>query len=80
MVGDVGPDTDAELDLRGIECPLNWTRARVRLDRMVPGQRLALLVDDPRAARDIPAAAEASGFAAIEVLPCGGGWRLLIEV
>jgi TusA-related sulfurtransferase len=69
-----------QLDLRGVKCPLNWAKARVVLDEMRPGERLALLLDDPRAVRDIPVAAEACGFAAEEAEALDGYWRLVVEV
>ncbi len=73
-------DANRELDLRGIACPLNWAHARVALDEMNRGERLALLLDDPRAVRDIPAAAEAAGYALLEVEERSRFWRMLIEV
>jgi sulfite reductase (ferredoxin) len=65
--------------LRGVRCPLNWARAKVRLEEMVSGARLALIVDDERAVRDIPRAAEAHGFAVLEVRDLGDGWWIEIE-
>ena len=65
--------------LRGVRCPLNWARAKVRLEEMATGARLALIVDDERAVRDIPRAAEAHGFAVLEVRDLGDGWRIEIE-
>lgn len=67
------------LVLRGVRCPLNWARARVRLEEMEIGTRLRLEVDDPGAVRDIPRAAEASGFAVIEVTTLDDGWQIEIE-
>lgn len=67
------------LILRGVRCPLNWARARVRLEEMDSGARLRLEVDDPRAVRDIPRAAEASGFAVVEVTTLDDGWQIEIE-
>jgi len=67
------------LDLRGIKCPLNWAHAKVRLERMARGEVLELLIDDPRGVRDIPHAAEAEGYAVIEVAPVAASWRLRIE-
>lgn len=68
-----------ELVLRGVRCPLNWARAKVRLEEMAVGNRLRLIVDDFRAVRDIPRAAEAHGYAVIEVAALGDGWRIEIE-
>lgn len=65
--------------LRGVRCPVNWARAKVRLEEMSVGSRLALVVDDARAVRDIPRAAEAHGYAVLEVADLGDGWRIEIE-
>jgi TusA-related sulfurtransferase len=67
------------LDLRGVKCPLNWAHAKVRLERMTPGETLELTLDDPRGARDIPRAAEAEGYAIVETRAAGGVWILRIE-
>jgi tRNA 2-thiouridine synthesizing protein A len=67
------------LDLRGVKCPLNWAHAKVRLERMTPGETLELTLDDPRGARDIPRAAEAEGYAIVETRAAGGIWILRIE-
>ena len=56
------------LDLRGVKGPLNWAHAKVRLERMAPGETLELTLDDPRGARDIPRAAEAEGEGAQQEL------------
>ena len=69
-----------EVDLRGVPCPVNWAKAKVRLESARRGERFAFLVDDPRSARDMPRAAEASAHAvlAVETL-AEGGWRIVIE-
>jgi TusA-related sulfurtransferase len=68
-----------ELRLCGVKCPLNWARAKVRLEELPAGARLALVVDDPRAVRDIPRAAEAHGYCVIDVAAQGDVWRIEIE-
>jgi TusA-related sulfurtransferase len=67
------------LDLRGLKCPLNWAHAKVRLEQMRRGEVLEVLIDDPRGVRDIPRAAEAEGYAVLEVRPAGQDWQLRIE-
>lgn len=73
-----GPAAE-EMVLRGVRCPLNWARAKVRLEEMQVGSRLTLLVDDARAVRDIPRAAEAHGYVVVEVAALADGWRIEIE-
>jgi tRNA 2-thiouridine synthesizing protein A len=76
-----GEDAVADpMDLRGVRCPLNWARAKVRLETMARGAELELILDDPKGARDIPRAAEAEGYAVIEVERRPQDWRLVIRV
>jgi len=67
------------LDLRGIACPLSWAKAKVRLEGLASGETLELRLDDPKAARDIPRAAEAEGYAVIAVEPDGSEWHMVIQ-
>lgn len=69
----------AELDLVGIRCPLNWAKAKVRLERLEPEQAVVLWIDDPRGVRDIPRAAEAEGYDVVTVEPHGERWRIVIQ-
>jgi TusA-related sulfurtransferase len=68
-----------EVDLRGVPCPLNWAKAKVRLEAAKPGERFAFLVDDPRSLRDLPRAAEAERYAVFGVVELDDGWRIEIE-
>jgi TusA-related sulfurtransferase len=74
------PPEAALLDLRGVPCPLSWAKARVALDGLARGAGLTLLLDDPRALRDIPRAAEAQGYAVDGPAGEAGSWRLRITV
>ena len=67
------------LDLSGVACPLNWAFAKSRLEEMTRGQRLRLVVDDPRAERDMPIAAEAEGWAVLEITRRGEQIEIVIE-
>jgi tRNA 2-thiouridine synthesizing protein A len=67
------------LDLRGVKCPLNWAKAKVRLEVLPPGSEVELIVDDPKGARDIPRAAEAEGYAVANVERRQADWRIVIH-
>ncbi len=67
------------LDLRGVACPLSWAKAKVRLEQLGRSETLELWLDDPKGARDIPRAAEAEGYAVLDVEHGAGHWRLLIQ-
>ena len=82
--GDYSKDPQADkasprLDLRGIKCPLSWAKAKVHLEQLAQGAEVELLLDDPKGVRDIPRAAEATGYAVIEVERRAADWRILIQ-
>jgi len=69
------------LDLRGLPCPLTWARAKVFLEGLTAGTLVEILTDDERSARDLPAAAEAEGYAVLETGPweAAGVFKITIE-
>ncbi len=71
-----------DLDLRGVRCPMSWVRAKLCLEELHPGALLRLFLDDPKGAADLPRAAEAEGYAVVEVLhdPQAQEWQIVIEV
>jgi tRNA 2-thiouridine synthesizing protein A len=67
------------IDLCGVKCPLNWAKAKVRLEYLERGDILELLIDDPKGRRDIPRAAEAEGYIIVSIDEADGRWRIAIE-
>lgn len=72
------------MNLYGVKCPLNWAKAKVRLEYLEPGDILELLIDDAKGRRDIPRAAEAEGYAIVDIdelleAEKVGHWRIRIE-
>jgi TusA-related sulfurtransferase len=76
----MGSRVRAELDLRGVRCPLSWAKARVWLETRTRGEEVDLRLDDPQGARDLPRAAEASGHHVVDVVDADGGWIVRLEV
>ena len=78
------PHKSEQINLHGVKCPLNWAKAKVRLEYLERGDVLELLIDDPKGRRDIPRAAEAEGYAIVAIdefsdAEKGAHWRILIE-
>lgn len=67
------------MNLCGVKCPLNWAKAKVRLEDLERGDILELLIDDPKGRRDIPRAAEAEGYAIVSIQESDGRWSIAIE-
>jgi tRNA 2-thiouridine synthesizing protein A len=68
-----------QINLYGVKCPLNWAKAKVRLEDVEQGDVLEVLINDPKGRRDIPRAAEAEGYAIVAIDEIDGGWRIAIE-
>ena len=49
-----GMEFDADLDARGLLCPLPVLKARKRLQALMSGQVLRVAADDPAAIIDVP--------------------------
>jgi tRNA 2-thiouridine synthesizing protein A len=56
---------DADLDARGLLCPLPVLKARKRLKGLAPGAVLRLVSDDPAARIDVPHFCAEQGHALI---------------
>lgn len=67
----------AQLDARGLKCPLPVLKARKALKPLAAGEVLEVLADDPAAPRDFRAFAETTGHGLTESQR-DGAYRALI--
>ena len=49
------------LDLTGVVCPMNWVKTRLELERMRPGETLAVRLDPGEAIESVPRSAREDG-------------------
>lgn len=70
---------DAELDARGLLCPLPVYKASLALRSLRPGQVLHLLTTDPGSLEDIPALARQLGDKLLEAERTETGQEFWIE-
>ncbi|WP_110278937.1 sulfurtransferase TusA family protein [Loktanella sp. PT4BL] len=56
---------DADLDAKGLLCPLPVLKARKRLQALASGQVLRMLADDPAAIVDVPHFCAEAGHALV---------------
>lgn len=83
--GDVGKREeetaeDEELDLRGVACPMNFVKAKLRLEAMAVGDALAIVLDDGEPVQNVPASFRREGQAIEATTELGGGhWRVVVR-
>ena len=73
------PGKTEQMNLYGVKCPLNWAKAKVRLETLARGDVLEVLLDDAKGRKDMPRAAEAEGYVILHIEDLDRGWRIVIE-
>jgi TusA-related sulfurtransferase len=53
---------DAELDLRGTPCPINFVRTKLRLEQMPPGSLLEVWLDPGEPIEQVPDSLTMEGY------------------
>jgi sulfite reductase (ferredoxin) len=76
----VGETVTAELDLRGVACPMNFVKAKLRLETLEVGATLGVLLDDGEPVQNVPASFRNEGQEVAEIRATGDGhWRVTIR-
>lgn len=57
-----GIQPDAQLDLRGTPCPLNFVRTKLKLDKMPPGSLLEVWLDPGEPIEQVPDSLKMEGY------------------
>lgn len=70
---------DERLNLRGIACPMNYVKTKLKLEEMQPGQILEVVVDDGEAIQNVPRSVKEEGHQIIKVEKLDGAFKLLIK-
>lgn len=76
---DLNPTPDAELDLRGVICPYNFVKTKLRLETLEPGQILAVLLDDGEPIRNVPQSVANEGHTVLAQESVSGSHRVIIR-
>jgi TusA-related sulfurtransferase len=62
MGSDSSLNADAQLDLRGTPCPLNFVRTKLKLQQMQPGNLLEVWLDPGEPIEQVPDSLTMSGY------------------
>lgn len=68
-----------ELDLRGVMCPYNYVKTKLKLEAMESGQLLSVIVDDGEPVRNVPRSVTADGHAVLRQEKFQNGFRVVIK-
>ena len=70
---------DAELDLRGVICPYNFVKTKLKLEAMEQGQILSVLLDDGDPIRNVPRSVSNEGHTILSEDRVEGSYRVVIR-
>jgi TusA-related sulfurtransferase len=68
-----------ELDLRGVICPYNFVKTKLKLETLKQGQVLSVLLDDGDPIRNVPRSVENEGHTVISQERVDQAYRVLIR-
>ena len=70
---------DAQLDLRGTPCPINFVRTKLRLEQMQPGNLLEVWLDPGEPIEQVPDSLKMSGYEVEKIIDCSDYFSLLVR-
>ena len=70
---------DAQLDLRGVICPYNFVKTKLKLETMAAGQILAVLLDEGDPIRNVPRSVSDDGHIVLSQEPLVQFYRVMIR-
>lgn len=79
MVEDGKIVPDDRIDLRGVLCPINFVKTKLKLEMMDSGQILEVILDDGEPIRSVPRSLKEEGHKIVKVENMENAYRLLIK-
>ncbi len=76
---DAALTADEELDLRGVICPFNFVKTKLRLEDMADGAILTVTLDHGEPLKNVPASVEIEGHTILKIEPLESHARLWIQ-
>lgn len=70
---------DQHLDLRGVRCPLNYVKTKLKLEELATGQVLEILLSDGEPIVNVPRSAKDDGNEILAVKPVADHFKVLIR-
>ncbi|OGQ07577.1 MAG: hypothetical protein A2W38_01730 [Deltaproteobacteria bacterium RBG_19FT_COMBO_58_16] len=72
--------TDASIDLRGVMCPINFVKTKLKLETLEAGEVLEVILDSGEPIQNVPKSIKEEGHKIIEVKKDDGGFfRLKVQ-
>lgn len=70
---------DKTLNLKGVPCPMNFVKTKLKLEEMDSGEVLEVLLDDGDPIKNVAASVKEEGHQIIGITRVGQKWKLLVK-
>jgi tRNA 2-thiouridine synthesizing protein A len=70
---------DEYLDLKGVPCPLNFVKTKLKLEAMDAGRVLEVILDDGEPITNVTASVKEEGHRILKVEKSNAHWKLIIK-
>ncbi|ODS34790.1 MAG: response regulator sirA [Candidatus Scalindua rubra] len=70
---------DEKIDLRGVLCPINFVKTKLKLEMMESGQVLEVALDDGEPMRNVPRSIKEEGHRIIKVEKFDNGYKIFVK-
>lgn len=70
---------NASLDLRGVMCPINFVKTKLKLEMMDAGEVLEVILDSGEPIQNVPKSIKEEGHKILEVKREDGYFRLKVQ-
>ncbi len=74
-----GIKIDQNIDLRGVSCPLNYVKTKLKLEEMEVGQILEVLLDDGESIVNVPRSVKEDGHKILKIEQVEGYFKVLVR-
>lgn len=71
---------DESVDLRGVLCPTNFVKTKLKLEAMEPGEILEVFLDAGEPIANVPKSVKEEGHKIVKVTKDDGFFKILVEV
>ena len=70
---------DKKLDLKGVPCPINFVKTKLKLEEMPSGEVLEVVLDDGDPITNVSASVKDDGHRILKVEKINEHWKLVVE-
>ena len=70
---------DEVLDLKGVPCPMNFVKTKLKLEEMNPGAVLEVILDDGDPIANVTGSVKEEGHKILKVEQINSHWKLIVK-